>query len=66
MDDQMDKMMTTIENCENCLKIPFYGSGDRTPEHLANFCYGNSIGTLVGSPEFTYLSVIYSYPAGRQ
>ncbi len=49
------------------LQIPSFGSSDKTLEHLAMFCYGwNSIGTLVGLLEFTYLGVIYSYPAGQQ
>ena len=62
------------------LQIPFFGSDEKTPEHLAVFHHGqnsiktlvgamfhygqNSIGTLVGLPEFTYLGAIYSYPAG--
>ena len=38
------------------LQIPLFGSSEKTPEHLAMFHYSqNSIKTLVGLLEFSYL-----------
>jgi hypothetical protein len=54
----------SIASSQAKLQITKFDSSQKHLEHVQMFHYGqNSIGTLVGSPEFINLGVMYSYHA---